>query len=108
MIFLLMIQLTRAIGGKGVIPPDLAAWIPGAVFALIGLSYSRELELDPHRPRCLGHRDLPGQRGTIRFFRRVTRFWIALFRDIGPHLLLPTSRADSATQRRTRRKQSVR
>jgi lipopolysaccharide export system permease protein len=37
MIFLLMIQLTRAIGGKGVIPPDLAAWIPGAVFALLGL-----------------------------------------------------------------------
>lgn len=37
MIFLLMIQLTRAIGGKGVITPDLAAWIPGAVFGLIGL-----------------------------------------------------------------------
>ena len=37
MIFLLMIQLTRAIGGKGVIPPDLAAWIPGAIFAFIGL-----------------------------------------------------------------------
>jgi lipopolysaccharide export system permease protein len=37
MIFLLMIQLTRAIGGKGVIQPDLAAWIPGAVFAFIGL-----------------------------------------------------------------------
>jgi lipopolysaccharide export system permease protein len=37
MIFLLMIQLTRAIGGKGVIPPDLAAWIPGALFGVIGL-----------------------------------------------------------------------
>jgi lipopolysaccharide export system permease protein len=37
MIFLLMIQLTRAIGGKGVIPPDYAAWIPGAIFALVGL-----------------------------------------------------------------------
>jgi lipopolysaccharide export system permease protein len=37
MIFLLMIQLTRAIGGKGVIPPDLAAWIPGAMFGAIGL-----------------------------------------------------------------------
>ena len=37
MIFLLMIQLTRAIGGKGVIPPDLAAWIPGAAFGLVGL-----------------------------------------------------------------------
>jgi lipopolysaccharide export system permease protein len=37
MIFLLMIQLTRAIGAKGVIPPDLAAWVPGALFGLIGL-----------------------------------------------------------------------
>ena len=37
MIFLLMIQLTRAIGGKGVIPPDFAAWIPGAIFGFIGL-----------------------------------------------------------------------
>jgi lipopolysaccharide export system permease protein len=35
--FLLMIQLTRAIGGKGVIPPDYAAWIPGAIFGTIGL-----------------------------------------------------------------------
>lgn len=37
MIFLLMIQLTRAIGGKGVIPPDFAAWVPGAIFGAIGL-----------------------------------------------------------------------
>ncbi|MEP6491469.1 MAG: LptF/LptG family permease [bacterium] len=37
MIFLLMIQLTKAIGGKGVIPADYAAWIPGAIFGLIGL-----------------------------------------------------------------------
>jgi len=37
MIFLLMIQLTRAIGAKGVIPPDLAAWIPGAMFGIVGL-----------------------------------------------------------------------
>jgi lipopolysaccharide export system permease protein len=37
MIFLLMIQLTRAIGGKGVIPPDYAAWLPGALFGFIGL-----------------------------------------------------------------------
>jgi lipopolysaccharide export system permease protein len=37
MIFLLMIQLTRAIGGKAVIPPDYAAWVPGAVFAAMGL-----------------------------------------------------------------------
>lgn len=37
MIFLLMIQLTRAIGGKGVIPPDFAAWIPGVIFGCMGL-----------------------------------------------------------------------
>jgi lipopolysaccharide export system permease protein len=37
MIFLLMIQLTRAIGSKGVIPPDYAAWVPGAIFAAMGL-----------------------------------------------------------------------
>lgn len=37
MIFLLMIQLTRAIGGKGVIPPDYAAWIPGVIFGVMGL-----------------------------------------------------------------------
>jgi lipopolysaccharide export system permease protein len=37
MIFLLMIQLTRAIGGKGLIAPDYAAWIPGAAFAFMGL-----------------------------------------------------------------------
>ena len=36
-IFLLMIQLTRAIGGKGVISPDFAAWIPGVLFGCIGL-----------------------------------------------------------------------
>jgi lipopolysaccharide export system permease protein len=37
MTFLLMIQLTRAIGGKGVIPPDFAAWIPGVIFGFMGL-----------------------------------------------------------------------
>jgi lipopolysaccharide export system permease protein len=37
MIFLLMIQLTRAIGSKGVVPPDFAGWIPGILFALIGI-----------------------------------------------------------------------
>jgi lipopolysaccharide export system permease protein len=36
-IFLMMIQLTKAIGGKGLIPPDLAAWIPGMIFGIIGL-----------------------------------------------------------------------
>jgi lipopolysaccharide export system permease protein len=37
MIFLLLIQLTKAVGAKGVIPPDIAAWIPSMVFALFGL-----------------------------------------------------------------------
>jgi lipopolysaccharide export system permease protein len=37
MIFLLMIQLTKAIGSKALIPPDLAAWVPGAIFALVGV-----------------------------------------------------------------------
>jgi lipopolysaccharide export system permease protein len=37
MIFLVMVQLTRAIGGKGVISPDLAAWLPNVVFGSIGL-----------------------------------------------------------------------
>jgi lipopolysaccharide export system permease protein len=36
-IFLLMIQLTKAIGGKAIINPDLAAWLPNALFALMGL-----------------------------------------------------------------------
>jgi lipopolysaccharide export system permease protein len=37
MIFLLMIQLTKAIGSKAVISPDLAAWIPAMAFGLLGL-----------------------------------------------------------------------
>ena len=36
-IFLMMIQLTKAIGGKGLINPDLAAWVPNMVFAGVGL-----------------------------------------------------------------------
>lgn len=35
-VFLMLIQLTKAIGGKGLIPPDLAAWIPNVVFAVVG------------------------------------------------------------------------
>lgn len=38
MIFLMLIQLTRAIGGKALVPPDLAAWIPSAIFGIIGLT----------------------------------------------------------------------
>lgn len=37
MIFLLMIQLTQAIGGKGVMPPTLAAWLPGILFGVLSL-----------------------------------------------------------------------
>lgn len=35
-IFLMLIQLTKAVGGKGLIPPEVAAWTPNALFALIG------------------------------------------------------------------------
>lgn len=36
-VFLMLIQLTKAIGGKGLIPPDLAAWVPSVIFGSIGL-----------------------------------------------------------------------
>lgn len=36
MIFLVMIQLTKAVGSKGILPPDLAAWIPSIVFGITG------------------------------------------------------------------------
>ena len=36
-IFLMLVQLTKAIGGKGLLPPDLAAWVPSAIFGLLGL-----------------------------------------------------------------------
>ena len=35
-LFLVLIQLTRAIGGKGIIQPELAAWLPSAVFGVVG------------------------------------------------------------------------
>lgn len=35
-IFLMMIQLTKAIGGKGLLPPDLAAWLPNILFGVVG------------------------------------------------------------------------
>jgi len=35
--FLMLIQLTKAVGGKGLIAPDLAAWIPNALFAVVGV-----------------------------------------------------------------------
>ena len=36
-VFLMMIQLTKAVGGKGLIEPGLAAWVPNAIFAVVGL-----------------------------------------------------------------------
>ena len=36
-IFLMLIQLTKAIGGKGLLPPDVAAWVPSAIFGVLGL-----------------------------------------------------------------------
>lgn len=36
-IFLIMIQLTKAVGGKGFFSPEMAAWIPNAVFGVVGL-----------------------------------------------------------------------
>ena len=35
--FLMLIQLTKAVGGKNLLPPDIAAWLPNALFALMGL-----------------------------------------------------------------------
>ena len=35
-LFLMMIQLTKAVGAKGLIPPYLAAWIPNVIFAIAG------------------------------------------------------------------------
>ena len=36
-IFLMLIQLTKAIGSKGLMSPDLAAWVPSALFGMLGL-----------------------------------------------------------------------
>lgn len=35
--FLILIQLTRAIGGEGVLDPGLAAWLPNTLFGLGGV-----------------------------------------------------------------------
>jgi len=35
-IFLMLVQLTQAIGDKGLVVPELAAWIPSAVFGILG------------------------------------------------------------------------
>ncbi len=34
--FLMLIQLTKGVGSKGLIPPDLAAWVPNLLFGLAG------------------------------------------------------------------------
>jgi lipopolysaccharide export system permease protein len=36
-IFLMLIQLTKGIGGKGIIPADLAAWLPSIIFGIVGV-----------------------------------------------------------------------
>lgn len=36
-IFLMMIQLTKAVGAKGLIQPEIAAWTPSAIFAVVGV-----------------------------------------------------------------------
>lgn len=35
-VFLMLVQLTQAIGDKGLVMPELAAWIPSAVFGVLG------------------------------------------------------------------------
>lgn len=36
-LFLMLVQLTKAIGGKGILTPEVAAWIPSVVFAIAGV-----------------------------------------------------------------------
>jgi lipopolysaccharide export system permease protein len=36
-VFLMLIQLTKGIGGKGMIPADLAAWLPSIIFGIVGV-----------------------------------------------------------------------
>lgn len=36
-VFLLSVQLTKGFGSKGIISPDVAAWIPGIAFGIVGL-----------------------------------------------------------------------
>jgi lipopolysaccharide export system permease protein len=35
--FLMLIQLTKPLGGKNIIWPDVAAWLPNALFAVVGI-----------------------------------------------------------------------
>ena len=36
--FLMLIQLTKAIGGKALLPPDIAAWVPNILFGIVGIA----------------------------------------------------------------------
>ena len=36
-LFLMLVQLTKAVGGKGMLTPELAAWIPSIVFGAAGI-----------------------------------------------------------------------
>lgn len=36
-LFLVLIQLTKAIGGKGLMPPELAAWMPNVIVGVLAL-----------------------------------------------------------------------
>ncbi|HKG94932.1 MAG TPA: LptF/LptG family permease [Gemmatimonadaceae bacterium] len=36
-VFLMLIQLMKAVGGSGLIPPDLAAWVPSIIFGVTGM-----------------------------------------------------------------------
>ncbi len=36
-VFLIMIQLTRAVGGQGGLSPEMAAWVPNIIFGVLGL-----------------------------------------------------------------------
>jgi len=36
-IFLMLVQMSKAVGGKGIMPPDFAAWLPSAIFGALGV-----------------------------------------------------------------------
>ena len=36
-VFLMLVQLTQAVGDKGIMNPELAAWLPGILFGVVGL-----------------------------------------------------------------------
>lgn len=36
-VFLMMVQISKAVGASGALPPELAAWLPNGIFGLAGL-----------------------------------------------------------------------